>query len=167
MVKLTSTGTKDMENYVELLRLCKERMLDLERTNRDFSIKALGVVIFGDILFCAAAIWMYPVHTGFAEWMLLGTLGVLSSFVAAWAFFFIIIPGDWDEPPRVSQVKEKAAVVTNDALVEKLSDHYVLAVEANEIVVSRRGSALRLITVVAAFELPALVSLVLIHVNPF
>ena len=155
----TSTIKQDPHGNLQIyLQLCKDRALNQENLNREYSVKALGIVTFAATIFGAGTSWFDPQNVSSCEWILLTLAGLLVCSIAILVFLCIVKPRDWNEPINLSED------LLNHALKEN-STKFLLgiakvcrkATKSNQGVLEKRSFSLKWITGLAVAELASLV----------
>ncbi len=145
------------------LSLCRERMLSQENLNREYAVKATGVITFAATLFVLGIAWddwdsMLLLTKG-----VIGVMGLCVLVIAATALSLIIRPRNWRPACELGKI-EKDALEAHGHLhymriVMGAAASYRKAAEENKEILGTKASCLTLITWVAVAEMGILLAL--------
>ena len=155
----TSTIRQDPHGNLQIyLQLCKDRTLNQENLNREYSVKALGIVTFAATIFGAGTSWLEPQNVSSCEWVLLTLAGLLVCAIAILVLLSIVKPRDWSEPIKLSEDLLNHALKENSTkFLFGIAKVCRKAIKNNQGVLEKRSFSLKWITGLAVAELALLV----------
>ncbi|MCY3487578.1 MAG: hypothetical protein OXH34_03985 [Bacteroidetes bacterium] len=141
-------------NLQTYLQLCKDRTLNQENLNREYSVKALGIVTFAATIFGAGTSWIDSQDVSRFEWVILTLAGLLVCAIAILVFLCIVKPRDWSEPIKLStHLLDHAQKENSTRFLSGIAKVSRDAIESNQEVLDKRSYSLKWITGLAVAEL--------------
>ena len=149
-----STTHDSLPNIQAYLQLCKDRTLNQQNLNREYSVKALGIITYSTTLLGVGASWIKPEDISYCGWMFLILASICVLWIASIVLGFIVAPRKWKEPIKLSEdLLGEACRTDSTTFLLEVAGINRKAVESNQALLNKRSEGLKRIALLALAEL--------------
>lgn len=143
------------KNASAYFEACKHESRLQHETNREYSIKASGLLMFGITALGVATTFTEPSDWGVVACWLVAIQGIVLAVMSYFAMQ-ILMPKTWKGPFNIPELKASLAHYEPDSLLTGMANGYAKAIKKNkDEVLDPKGEALKRLTAAAAIELVA------------
>lgn len=149
-----STTHDSRPNIQTYLELCKDRTLNQQNLNREFSVKALGIITYSTTLIGLGASWIKSEDISYFGWTFLILASICVLLIAYIVLGFIVAPREWKEPIKLSgDLLDEAHTADSLKFLSEVANKNQKAVESNQALLEKRSKGIKRITSLALAEL--------------